>query len=198
MKKRIVPIAALTAFAGVCSAAPDYTDTAQVISSTPIIERVTEQRQECTPVAAAPAPARERGLLGPIVGGVAGAVVGSQVGRGSGRTAATAAGAIAGTVIGDRVGNADVDRAAGAQPAQHCRLVESTHDMVRGYNVVYRYNGRDIATTLPYNPGSTVRVAIGVAQEPAAAQPAGLYGTTPVGTTPPPPPPPSGNYQYRY
>ena len=83
---------------------------------TPIIERVTDQRQECVPdTAYAPAPARERSLVGPIVGGVAGGVLGNQVGRGSGRTA-TAAGAIAGTVIGDRVGNADSDRIATAPP----------------------------------------------------------------------------------
>jgi hypothetical protein len=44
---------------------PDYTDYAQVISSTPTIERVTDQRQECVPdTAYAPAPARERSLVG--------------------------------------------------------------------------------------------------------------------------------------
>src|SRR5262245_59900822 len=109
MMKKTLTAAALLAFSPLGSAAPDYTDTAQVISATPILERITEQRQECTPVAAAPAP-RDRSLVGPIVGGVAGGVLGSQVGRGSGRTAATAAGAIAGTVIGDRVGNAEADR----------------------------------------------------------------------------------------
>lgn len=194
------------ALAGAAIAAPDYTDTAQVISSTPILERVIEQRQECVPEpAAAPAP-RERSLVGPIVGGVAGAVVGSQVGRGSGRTAATAGGAIAGTIIGDRVGNADSDRVAAAPPTQRCRIVETTRDTVRGYSVVYRYNGRDITTNMPYNPGSTVRVAVGIADGPYPGtppqQPAGAMGTTTVrevSTTPPPPPPPtSGGYQYRY
>src|SRR5262245_58617448 len=126
--KKAISAAVLLAFANSGFAA-DYTDTAQVISSTPMIERVTEQRQECTPVAAAPAPA-QRSLVGPIVGGVAGGLLGSQVGRGSGRTAATAAGAIAGTVIGDQVGNADANRSAAAPPQQQCRLVESTRDMV--------------------------------------------------------------------
>ena len=197
-----ISAAVLLAFAQSGMADPDYTDTAQVISSTPIIERVTEQRQECVPVAAAPAP-RERSLVGPIVGGVAGGLLGAQVGRGSGRTAATAAGAIAGTVVGDRVGNADADRGAGAQATQQCRLVETTRDMVRGYSVVYRYNGRDITTNMPYNPGSTVRVAVGIADGPQAGypaqQPAGPIGATPVrdyNTAPPPPPPSSGGYQY--
>lgn len=28
--------------------------------------------------------------------------------------------------------------------------------------MVYRYNGRDVTTTLPYNPGRTVKVGVGV------------------------------------
>ena len=202
--KRGILSAVLSALASVCVAAPDYTDTAQVISSTPIIERVTDQRQECVPDnAGAPAPARERSLVGPVVGGVAGGVLGSQVGRGSGRTAATAAGAIAGTIIGDRVGNADSDRVATAPPMQRCRIVETTRDIVRGYTVVYRYNGRDITTSMPYNPGPSVRVAVGVIDGPPAGSPApaAVMGPTTVrevSSTPPPPPPAPGGYYYRY
>ena len=199
--RKVISAAVFLAFANAGIAAPDYTDTAQVVSSTPIIERVTEQRQECTPVAAAPAPARERSLVGPIVGGVAGGALGSQVGRGTGRTAATVGGAVVGTIIGDRVGNADADRAPTAQATQHCRIVESTRDMVRGYTVVYRYNGRDITTTMPYNPGSTVRVAVGIADGPPAGTP-GPVGTTTVREYSAPPPPPAtpvgnpGGYRY--
>jgi uncharacterized protein YcfJ len=208
-----VSISAVLAFtgSGIAAAAPDFTDTAQVVSATPIVERVAEQRQECAPVAAAPAP-RDRSLVGPIVGGVAGGVLGSQVGRGSGRTAATAAGAIAGTIIGDRVGNAEADRGATAQPTQQCRLVESYRDVVRGYTVVYRYNGHDVTTTLPYHPGNTVRVAVGVADGPGTPLPQPAMTSTssvrevstgappppPPGYSPPPPPPASGGYQYRY
>jgi uncharacterized protein YcfJ len=136
--------------------AADYTDTAQVISATPIIERVTEPRQECTPNAAPPQ-TQERSVVAPIVGGVAGAVLGSQVGRGSGKTAATAAGAIAGAVVGDRIGNSQT---ASAQPAQYCRTVESIRDVVKGYTVVYRYNDRNITTTMPYDPGRSIRIGI--------------------------------------
>src|SRR4030095_15715013 len=203
MKKRILLGLLLSTLAGVC-VATDYTDIAQVVSSTPIIERVTDQRQEGVPAsAAAPAPARERSLVGPIVGGVAGGVLGSQVGRGTGRTAATAAGAIAGTIIGDRVGNADADRVATAPPVQRCRIVETTRDVVKGYTVVYRYNGRDITTTMPYNPGGTVRVAVGVVDAPPAGVPAAVAPAPTVrevSTNPPPPPPPpgQGGYYYRY
>lgn len=189
--------------------AADYTDTVRVVSSTPIIERVREPRQECSTEAPPPrAPQVERSVMAPIIGGVAGALLGSTVGRGSGRDAATAAGAIAGAIVGDRVSNPDNDRslagsvvggaaggllgaqvgqgngrtaaaAAGAifgavagdrvdnrvmaeAPIQRCRTVETVRETTRGYTVVYHYNGRDVSTTLPYDPGPTVRVGVSV------------------------------------
>lgn len=39
---------------------------------------------------------------------------------------------------------------------QHCKDVDNYHDVVKGYTVVYRYNGRDITTALPYNPGKAL------------------------------------------
>ncbi|MDE2118541.1 MAG: hypothetical protein KGJ19_08090, partial [Betaproteobacteria bacterium] len=45
---------------------------------------------------------------------------------------------------------------------RRCRQVENYRDVVRGYNVTYRYNGRDITTRLPYQPGDTVQVSVGV------------------------------------
>ena len=234
---RIVSSAVLLAYAGAGIAAQDFTDVAQVVSSMPIVERITEPRQECWQESAAGAPSQERSMVAPILGGVAGALLGSQVGRGSGKTAATAAGAVVGSVVGDRVANPDSDRpvtgavvggaaggllgaqvgsgsgrnaaaAAGAiggavvgdrvqnpqtastQPGQRCRTVETTREIVKGYTVVYRYNGRDVTTTLPYNPGRTVYVGIGVVDGPAAAQPA------PAGYPSAPPPPPPGAHRY--
>ncbi|MDP2241059.1 MAG: glycine zipper 2TM domain-containing protein [Burkholderiales bacterium] len=109
MKSKLTAYVALTLAVAGASAA-DYTDTAQVISATPILERVTEPRQECTTeTAAAPQP-KERSVAAPILGGVTGAVIGSQVGGGSGRDVATATGAVAGTVIGDRAANPDSNR----------------------------------------------------------------------------------------
>lgn len=184
--KNTFAFAALAVFSGAGVAAPDLVDTAQVISSTPIIEHVTEPRQECAPVAAAP---QEHSFAGPIVGGIAGAILGNQVGRGNGRTAATAAGAVAGTIVGDRVGNAE------PPPAQQCRTIQTTRDVVKGYTVVYRYYNRDITTTLPYNPGSTVHVGLSVVDNaPVAAAPGpqgggarGRYGhPAPVAAAPSP------------
>lgn len=196
--RTFISTAVALAFATAAVAAQDLTDTAQVISSTPIVERVYEPRQECWQEAA-PAPAQERGVAGAIVGGVAGGILGNQVGRGSGRTAATAAGAIGGAIVGDRIQNSQT-ATAGTQPVQRCRTVEGPRDVVRGYSVVYRYNGRDITTTLPYNPGNTVRVGIGVVDGPPAGTypPPGAVAPYPrdVTTTNAPPPPPPGTYNY--
>jgi len=151
-------------FSPLFAQASDFTDSAQVISSSPIIERVREERQDCSNVPPPQAaPHRERSFAGSIVGGLAGAILGSQVGQGRGNTAATAVGAVAGAVVGDRIDNRAPQSVPA--PAPRCATIESSREVVKGYNVVYRYNGRDIATTLPYNPGSRVTVGVSLIEE---------------------------------
>ena len=209
MKKSLLVLSLISLY-GSASAA-DFTDTARVVSSTPIYERVTEPKRECWTETVQVAP-KERSMGGAVVGGVAGGLLGSQVGGGSGNTAATGAGAVAGAVIGDRVSNPDSNRSAtgavvggvaGAllgsqigggtgnkaatavggiagvvigdrvanpdQPrteqVERCRQAESSREVIKGYNVTYRYNGQDITTTLPYQPGSTIRVGVSVIED---------------------------------
>jgi uncharacterized protein YcfJ len=159
MKRRL--IAVTIALVGGNACAGDFVDTAQVVSSTPVIERVADSRQQCDP---APAPQKSSNILAPIIGGLLGGLLGHQVGQGSGQTAATIVGAAGGAVAGNMVGNR-----AGTQPAQQCRTVESSRDVVRGYDVVYRYNGHEVTTNLPYDPGSTVKVAVGIADDGQSA-----------------------------
>jgi uncharacterized protein YcfJ len=187
--------------------AADFTDSARVISSTPIYERVSEPKRECWTETVQAAP-RERSMGGAVMGGVAGGLLGSQVGSGNGRTVATGAGAVAGAVAGDRIANPDSNRsatgavvggvagallgsqigggtgnkvatAAGAiagavigdrvanpdyqarsEQVERCRDVQTSREVIKGYSVTYRYNGQDITTTLPYQPGETVRVGV--------------------------------------
>jgi uncharacterized protein YcfJ len=150
MKRTILAIAA--ALAGSAYAASDFVDTAQVISAKPIIERVADSRQECDTVQA---PQKSGGVIAPIIGGVVGGLIGHQVGQGSGQTAATIVGAAGGAVAGNAIGNR-----AGSQPEQRCRTIESSREVVNGYDVVYRYNGRDVNVALPYNPGNTIKVGV--------------------------------------
>ena len=225
--------------------AADYTDTARVVSATPIVERVREPRQECTAEAPPQIPQAERSVIAPIIGGVAGALLGSTVGRGSGRDAATAAGAIVGAIVGDRVANPDSERSMagsvvggaaggllGAQvgqgngrtaaaaagtivgavagdrvdnrpvaeaPIQRCRTVETIRESTRGYSVVYHYNGRDITTTLPYDPGPTVKVSVGViGSDNVAVAPAYAAPVSPPRRPGPPRYAAPPGYDYRY
>jgi uncharacterized protein YcfJ len=85
-----------------------------------------------------------------------GGLLGHQVGGGSGQTAATIVGATGGAVAGSAIGN----RANASQPEQQCRTVETFREVVNGYDVVYRYNGRDVSVALPYNPGNTIKVGV--------------------------------------
>ena len=162
MKRKTIAVLVTTLIGGSAYAASDFVDTAQVVSSTPIIERVSDPRQQCD---TAPVPQRDSSsIIAPILGGIFGGLLGHQVGHGSGQTAATIIGAAGGAAAGTAVGN----RVRG-QPAQRCRTVESTREVVNGYNVVYRYNGHDMNVALPYNPGSTVKVGVGVILDERAA-----------------------------
>lgn len=212
MKKSLLVLSLISMYGGANAA--DFTDTARVISSTPIYERVSEPKRECWMETVQAAP-KERSLGGAVVGGVAGGLLGSQVGGGRGSAAATGAGAVAGAVIGDRVANPDSNRSAtgavvggvagavlgsqigggtgnkaatavggiaGAvigdrvanpdQPrteqVERCRQVDSYREVIKGYNVTYRYNGQDVTTTLPYQPGSTLRVGVSVIDDQQA------------------------------
>ena len=155
--------------------AADFVDTAKVISSTPILERVSEPRQECwnetvssTGTVTKSAPVEEHSIGGALLGGLIGGVVGSQIGQGNGSTVATGVGAIAGAIIGDRVATQDASQQTQTtqvpqiREERHCRQVENYRDVIRGYNVTYHYNGRDVTTRLPSQPGETVQVSVGV------------------------------------
>jgi len=170
MKRHVA--AALAALSLPAFAAPDFVDTAPVISATPVIERIVEPRQECRADAYEVPPPQERSYVGPALGAIVGGLLGSQVGNGKGRVAAAAAGAAVGTLVGDRIGNPPADTPYAGAPAR-CRTVEGYREVVRGYDVVYRYSGRDTAVRLPYHPGPTVRV--GVAVLDAGAPPAAGY-----------------------
>lgn len=180
--------------------AADFEDTAKVISSTPIYERIAEPKQECwnetvSPVGytASAAPVENHSMGGAIVGGLVGGLAGHQVGKGSGNTAATLAGTIAGALVGERIANnpqGPVSQTPHAREERHCRQVENYRDVIRGYNVIYRYNGQDITTRMPFQPGDAVRVAVSVLPNPIPPS-----APAPSNYPPPPPHPPSGNYR---
>ncbi|HET7834094.1 MAG TPA: glycine zipper 2TM domain-containing protein [Gallionella sp.] len=166
MKKTVLLLSLASLYTG--ANAEDFTDTARVVSSTPIYERVNQPRRECwnETVQGSAAPS-ERSYGGAIVGGIAGGVIGSQVGGGNGRLAATAAGTLAGAMIGDRVANQGQQQPTSHQ-VERCRQVDNTREVITGYTVTYRYNGRQATTTLPYDPGSTIKVSVSAIEDRGA------------------------------
>jgi uncharacterized protein YcfJ len=163
--------AALATIGAPTALATDFTDLAQVVASTPVYERVNQPRQECRNENVTYQESRPSGgsPLGAILGGIAGGVIGHQIGSGRGNAVATGVGAVAGAVVGDKVdpnggvitggANASTTR---DEVVQRCRTVDNWQEVVRGYNVTYRYNGRDATVRLPYDPGPNVRVAVSV------------------------------------
>lgn len=102
---------------------------------------------------------------GTIAGGLVGGLIGSQIGAGRGRDAAAAVGAVTGALVGSRLSGASQDPPSyeNTQPVQRCRQVSDGYRQeISGYSVTYRYHGRDVTTTMPYDPGPTVRIGVGV------------------------------------
>lgn len=139
-----------------------YYDTARVISVTPQTERVNTPRREChTEYVREAYNSGSRDVGGAIIGGIAGGLLGSQIGKGNGRVAGAAIGAATGAIVGDRIDNSD-QNGYRTRPIERCIMVDDWQTVHRGYLVSYRFNGRDYTTTLPYDPGSTLRVRVAV------------------------------------
>ncbi len=123
-----------------------------------------------------------RGIgAGTVLGAVIGGAIGHQFGHSSGgRDRGTAVGAILGGIVGNSAENdnrnyrdasyrnnstrqvVDVDRVPVTRDVQRCQTISDTRDEVRGYDVRYRYQGREYNTRLPYDPGPTMQVNVEV------------------------------------
>ena len=150
----------LVAVSGGASAV-DFTDVAEVISSVPIYERITQPQLDCWTESTS-TPGTGASVGSKVVGGVAGAAIGSQIGDGVGKKLATVAGAVMGVEAMDRSAQRDHSQ---TQTIQHCREIKSSYEMLTGYKVVYRYKGQDITTMLPYQPTDKVRIGIRVIED---------------------------------
>jgi uncharacterized protein YcfJ len=180
MRKLALAIASILA-AGGAFAAESFTDNARVLAVTPIHERIPVTREECwnenqrvyedrtitrSDTGAAIGP-------GTVLGAVIGGVVGHQFGNSSGgRDRGTAAGAIVGGLIGNQVDKenrgppattTEVERVPTDRTVQRCRTVQEVRDAVLGFDVRYRYGGREFVTRLDRDPGPNLRVAVNVA-----------------------------------
>ncbi|NOT16803.1 MAG: glycine zipper 2TM domain-containing protein [Sulfuriferula sp.] len=142
-----------------------FNDKAQVVSSTPIYQQINEPRRECwTETVSSPSANNvDHNYGGAILGGLVGGLLGNTVGGGNGRTAAAAVGAVTGAMVGDKIGNNQGGYGYN-QPRQveHCTNHDNYRQIVTGYNVVYRYQGRTLNAVMPQDPGKYVDVSVNV------------------------------------
>ena len=160
MKIRIAAPLLLTALAAPTFAA-DYMDSAPVISRVPVYQSVSEPQQQCWTESVTSYEER-RSPGGVILGGITGGLIGNTIGKGNGRAATTAFGVVIGALVGDHIANRDVSAVAVTRPIQRCQTVQSTRQVLTGYQVTYYYNGRNSTVVLPYDPGPRVPIEVGI------------------------------------
>src|SRR5512139_149869 len=146
-----------------------FTTRAKVLASTPVYETINEPRRECwtETVGYETRSTREGGAGGAVLGAIAGGLLGSTVGKGDGRVAAAAVGAATGAVVGDRMQQGGTRYESVPQQVERCQTHDNFRQVVSGYDVRYRFEGREYATRLPYDPGKwlTLNVSFTVAED---------------------------------
>ena len=181
MRKTLIVAALASALAPFLPAFADgFNDSAAVLSATPIVDRVPVNREECWSE-------QRRGYeertvtrqdtgqvigAGTVIGAIAGGVIGHQMGSSSGgRDRGTAAGAVIGGIVGnqidrDRAGpsstEVEVERRPVTREVERCRTVQDVREVTAGFDVRYRYAGREFVTRMPYQPGRRIQIAVDV------------------------------------
>lgn len=175
MKKYLVYLAwissaciALPAMAGDDRHDDSGYDYARVIESRPVYQqvRVSQPREQCWNERVRTGDTRRSGdsdtpaLVSAVVGGAIGNALGTN--KSSQRV-----GAVVGAVLGHSIGRDIVSaNSRSGQPryrtVRHCEMVdEYTHEeRLVGYDVRYRYEGRDYSVRTDHDPGSRIRVRV--------------------------------------
>ena len=191
MKKTLLLAAMAAAFTSMGVSAESFTDSAQVTAVRATMDRIPVNREECWSE-------QRRGYeerqvtrqdngapigAGTVIGAIAGGVIGHQFGNSSGgRDRGTAAGAIVGGLVGNQVdrdngygpsSTTEVERRPVTREVERCRTVQEVREVPVGYDVTYRYGGREFVTRMPFDPGRRLRVAVDI---------------RPIEDAPPPPP----------
>jgi uncharacterized protein YcfJ len=168
-------IAALLAVSGAAQAGHGRGDgdgfptRARVLASTPVFETINEPRRECwTETVGYETRSYPNGnnTGGAILGAIAGGLIGSTVGKGDGKVVAAAAGAATGAVVGDRWKTGGTRTESVPVQAERCQTHDNFRQVVSGYDVRYRFQGRDYTTRLPYDPGKWLALNVNFSVAP--------------------------------
>lgn len=185
---QIVALTSAVALAGATPAWADheehYYDYAKVVDVTPLVTRtvVTIPHEQCRVETV-----RERvhyqhdrhghgrrhvGPVPGLIGGLIGGVIGNQFGGGTGRKLLTVGGALIGASIATESAREHAARRHGHEhdyyrPAERevCWTTEEQQEVERidGYEVTYRYKGRQFVKRTDTRPGERIRIRVDVA-----------------------------------
>lgn len=145
-----------------------YQDTAKVIDVQPVYRsvEVSYPERECWDEEVDHYHSDGPRYTGTVLGGIIGGVVANKIssGRGRGRDAAT----LAGTLLGGAIGH-DVSQQRGGghytTSVEHrCEVTQHTRyeEQLVGYDVTYRYKGREFTTHTKNHPGKRIPIAVTV------------------------------------
>lgn len=136
---------------------------AEVVSAKEVFETVLTPQEKCENIQVQhQAPVKDQNrIAGSVVGGVAGGLLGSTIGGGNGKTLATVAGAAAGGYAGNRVQKNLQEKDVVTSTERRCKTVNLKSQKLVGYNVAYRFDGKDGVVRTAFKPGPTLPVKDG-------------------------------------
>jgi uncharacterized protein YcfJ len=144
---------------------------AEVLAVKEAMQTVSTPQEKCEQVVVQrQAPVQdEKRVAGTVLGGVAGGLLGSQIGGGSGQKVATVIGAAGGAYAGNQVQKGMQQRDTNSATERRCKTVNVRSEKLVGYDVTYRYEGKEDRVRMSYNPGKQIPVVKGklVLDEPA-------------------------------
>jgi len=151
------------AVAGYRYMTPPEPQFAEVLAVVPVNEKIETPAKECRDVKVThrrPVQDEHR-VTGTVVGGVLGGVIGHQIGSGRGNDVATAAGAIAGGYAGNQVQKNMQRNDTYTTTSKRCKTVTKTEEKFVGYDVRYRFEGRESVVRTDYIPVNKIPVKDG-------------------------------------
>lgn len=131
---------------------------AEVLGVKEAKQTITTPQEKCEQVVVErQAPVKdEKRVAGTVLGGVAGGLLGSQVGGGSGQKVATVVGAAAGAYGGNQVQKKMQQADVTSTTETRCKTVNVRSEKRVGYDVTYRFQGKEGTVRMANDPGKTI------------------------------------------
>lgn len=136
---------------------------AEVVGVVEVTETTETPREVCEDVQVRQqAPVKDPNrITGTVIGGVAGGVLGNQIGKGTGKTLATVGGAAGGAYVGNQVQKSIQKSDVVTTTKRSCKTVYDRLQKVVGYDVTYRFEGKERVVRTSFKPGPTLPVKNG-------------------------------------